>query len=130
MNPVTWFSIPSDDVEKAAAFYNQAFGWDMLPDIREKNPDYDFKIALNSPSNDDYVAKERGRVNGCIIKRATGIKHPVVLVEVDSLEAAGRKIEAAGGKIVSEVIPMDSLNGKFFLATDVDGNMIEIFKNN
>lgn len=130
MNPVTWFSIPSDDIEKAATFYNQAFGWEMLPEIKEENSDYDFKIALNAPSDDDYVAKERGRVNGCIVKRVVGVKHPVVLVEVEDLEAAGQKIEAAGGKVVSDVIPMDSLNGKFFLATDIDGNMIEIFKNN
>jgi predicted enzyme related to lactoylglutathione lyase len=130
MNPVTWFSIPSDDMEKAAAFYNQAFGWEMLPDLKEKNSDYDFKVALSAPSDDDYIANERGRVNGCIVKRAIGVEHPVVLVEVDDLEAAGRKIEAAGGKVVSAIILMDSLNGKFFLATDVDENMIEIFKNN
>jgi predicted enzyme related to lactoylglutathione lyase len=63
------------------------------------------------------------------VKRAIGLEHPVVLVEVDDLEVAGRKIEAAREKVVSAIIPMDSLNGKFFLATDVDENMIEIFKN-
>lgn len=129
MNPVTWFSIPSDDTEKAAAFYSQAFGWEILPETKEDNPDFDFKVALNAPSDDEYVATERGRVNGCIVKRATGITHPVVLVEVESLEAAAEKIKSAGGKIVSEVIPMNSLNGKFFLATDPDGNMLEVFQN-
>lgn len=130
MNPVTWFSIPSDDMEKAAIFYNQTFGWEILPDTKEKDSDFDFKFALNAPSDDEYVATERGRVNGCIVKRATGIKHPVVLVEVEDLEVASQKIKAAGGKVVSDVIPMDSLNGKFFLATDLDGNMIEVFENN
>lgn len=130
MNPVTWFSIPSDDTAKAATFYNQAFGWQVLPETKEKNADFDFRVALNAPSDDDFTANERGRVNGCIVKRATGIMHPTVLVEVNDLDAAAEKVKTAGGKIVSEVIPMDSLNGQFFLATDVDGNMIEIFKNN
>lgn len=130
MNPVTWFSIPSDDMEKSATFYTKAFGWNVLPDIKEENADYDFKVALTAPSDDDYTAIDRGRVNGCIVKRAIGVQHPVVLVEVEDLEEAMKKIEAAGGKVTSDVIPMNSLNGKFFLATDVDGNMLEIFKGN
>lgn len=130
MNPVTWFSIPSDDTAKAATFYTEAFGWEIQPETKEDNPDFDFRVVFTAPSDKEYTAHERGRVNGCLVKRAIGVQHPVVLVEVEDLDAAAEKIKNAGGKIVSEVIPMNSLNGAFFLATDTDGNMIEVFQNN
>ena len=31
---------------------------------------------------------------------------------------------------MSEVIPMDTLNGAFFPAKDPDGNVMEVFKSN
>lgn len=130
MNPVTWFSIPSDDTAKAAEFYTQAFGWEIQPETKEDNPDFDFRVALTAPSDSDYTAREHGRVNGCLVKRAIGVQNPVVLVEVEDLNVAAEKIKTAGGKVVSEIIPMISLSGAFFLATDPDGNMLEIFKNN
>lgn len=128
-NPVTWFSIPSDDIDSAARFYEAAFGWDMLPVTKEFKPDFDYQVALNSDSDDELVSKERGRLNGCLVKKQTGITHPAVLIEVDDLDEAAEKIKQAGGSIVSEVIPMDSLNGEFFLAKDPDGNILEIFHN-
>ncbi len=30
-NPVTWFSIPSDDLDRATSFYTSAFGWQIEP---------------------------------------------------------------------------------------------------
>ena len=77
--PVTWFSIPSDDIEASAQFYEQALGWELLPETKEDNEVFNYRVALNSPSNDEFVSHERGRVNGCIVKKRTGIPHPVVL---------------------------------------------------
>ena len=128
-NPVTWFSIPSDDIEGAARFYEAAFGWDLLPVTKEFKSDFDYQVALNSQSDDDLVSLERGRLNGCLVKKQTGITHPTVLIEVDDLDEAARKVKQAGGLVVSEVIPMDSLSGEFFLAKDPDGNILEIFRN-
>jgi predicted enzyme related to lactoylglutathione lyase len=64
------------------------------------------------------------------VKKATGITTPVVLVEVDDLDESARKIVAAGGTVVSERIPMKSLNGEFILIKDPEGNMVEIFETN
>jgi predicted enzyme related to lactoylglutathione lyase len=65
-----------------------------------------------------------------LLKKATGITTPVVLVEVDDLDESARKIVAAGGTVVSERIPMKSLNGEFILIKDPEGNMVEIFETN
>jgi hypothetical protein len=130
MNPVTWFSIPAEDTKKSAAFYRQAFGWQVEPLTEETNDVFDYNVVLNSDSNEQYVSNEKGRLNGCIVKKATGITHPAVLVEVEDLDEAARKVVAAGGSVVSEKIPMKSLNGVFILAKDPEGNMVEIFRPN
>lgn len=129
-SPVTWFSIPSDDIVKAGEFYKKAFDWDILPETKEENPVFNYTVALNSDGDDEYVSYERGKINGCIVKKSTGITHPVMLIEVDDLQAAMNRIKDAGGQVVSEVIPMNSLSGSFFLAKDLDGNMMEVFKSN
>jgi predicted enzyme related to lactoylglutathione lyase len=130
MNPVTWFSIPAEDVDRASTFYNQAFGWQVQPRTQETNDIYDYNVVINSESDVNFNPVSTARVNGCIVKKATGISTPVVLVEVDDLEAAARKVLAAGGSVVSGQIPMKSLDGVFVLVRDPDGNMVEVFKAN
>lgn len=131
MNPVTWFSIPADDIEQAKVFYNKAFGWSVQPETKEADDRYSFNIALTSPDNDaEYNPTKPATVNGCIVKKATGITAPIVLLEVDNLDAAAQKVEAAGGSIVSEKILMKSLNGSFILVKDPEGNMLELFASN
>jgi predicted enzyme related to lactoylglutathione lyase len=126
--PVTWFSLPSDDLERATTFYNRAFGWKVEPITKEANEVYDFNVVVNSPSDGEYVPYQAGRVNGCIVKRAIGLTTPAVLIEVDDLDEAGKKVVAAGGTIVSGVVAMKSLNGEFILVKDPDGNLLELFR--
>ncbi|MGH7718745.1 MAG: VOC family protein [Steroidobacteraceae bacterium] len=130
MNPVTWFSIPANDTEKVAAFYGSAFGWELQSRTKEDNSDFDYNVALTAESDENFDPHQRARVNGCIVKRATGITMPVVLIEVGSLDEAAHKVKSAGGKVVSETIPMKSLGGAFFLALDPEGNMVEVFARN
>lgn len=129
-NPVTWFSIPSEQPEVISKFYAQVYGWNILPETKEKNADFDYYIALNSPSDDMAVSLERGNINGCIVKKKTGIEHPAILIKVDDFEPTKAKIIANGGQVVSDIIPMESLNGAFFLAKDPEGNLMEVFKDN
>jgi predicted enzyme related to lactoylglutathione lyase len=130
MYPVTWFSIPAQDTKKVAAFYNSAFGWELQSLTKEDSSDFDYNIALTAESDDNFDPRERARINGCIVKKATGITMPVVLIEVERLDESARKVKAAGGKVVSEEIPMKSLDGAFFLALDPEGNMMEVFAKN
>lgn len=130
MDPVTWFSIPANDTDRAARFYRDAFGWRINPLTKEDDTAFDYNVVLNSESDETFVSAEPGRINGCIVKKATGITTPVVLVEVEDLDRSAQRIVAAGGRVVSEKIPMRSLDGVFILATDPEGNMVEIFQPN
>lgn len=130
MNPVTWFSIPAQDTNRAAGFYSSAFGWKVQPVTKEADDAYDYNVVVNSVSNEDFEPERTSRVNGCIVRRATGITMPVVLVEVDDLDETARRVVAGGGTVVSEKKPMKSLNGVFILVKDPEGNMVEVFESN
>jgi predicted enzyme related to lactoylglutathione lyase len=51
------------------------------------------------------------------------------LIEVGDLDEAANKVKSAGGSLVSEKIPMRSLNGSFILVKDPEVNMLELFAN-
>ncbi len=128
MNPVTWFSIPADDTAGAKDFYRKAFGWDIQPETKESDDRYSFNVALTTDKNDsDLSPTVPSVVNGCIVKKSIGVTTPVVLINVDDLDEAAHKVEAAGGSVVSEKILMQSLNGSFMLVKDPEGNMLELF---
>lgn len=126
--PVTWFSLPADRPEVAAAFYRRAFGWTIEPLTKEDDHVFDYNVVVSSASDGSYTPGQPGRVNGCIVKRATGVATPVVLIEVSDLDQAAKEVVAAGGTVVSSKIPMRSLNGEFILVKDPEGNMLEVFR--
>lgn len=127
-NKVTWFSIPSDNINRAINFYKEAFNWHIEPETKEDNDIYSFYVALNSKSDANYISEEKGVLNGCIVKRKIGLPHPAVLVEVDDLDAAIKKVKRAGGQLVTEKMLMKSLNGIFVLIKDTEGNYVELFQ--
>jgi predicted enzyme related to lactoylglutathione lyase len=127
-NKVTWFNIPTDNLEKSAKFYNSAFGWKIEPLTKEDNDDFSFHTMVNSESDKNYLSNEKGTINGCLVKRKIGLTMPCVMIEVDNLDDAIKRITEAGGEIVTEKILMKSTNGIFVLAKDPEGNFIDIFQ--
>jgi predicted enzyme related to lactoylglutathione lyase len=130
VNPVTWFSIPARDTDRLTSFYSSVFGWKPQPLTTESDHAFDYNVLVNSPSDENFNPRNTSRVNGCIVKKDTGIDTPVVLIEVEDLDQAAEKVIAEGGTVVSEKIPMKTLNGVFFLAKDPEGNMVEVFRSN
>lgn len=127
-NRVTWFSIPAQDLTRATRFYAAAFDWRIEPLTVEANPDFSFHVAVNSESDGNYIQLARGGLNGCIVKKRIGLPTPAVLIEVDDLAAAIEKVQKAGGTVLTEVIAMQSLNGRFVLIQDPEGNHVELFQ--
>lgn len=127
-NRVTWFSIPTDSLERAAKFYNTAFDWKIQPLTKEENDDFSFHTIINSESDENYVSNSKGAINGCLIKREIGLPTPAILVDVKNIDEAIMKVVEAGGEVVTEKIIMKSLNGVFVLIKDTEGNYVEVFQ--
>jgi predicted enzyme related to lactoylglutathione lyase len=126
-NKVTWFSIPSDDIKRATAFYQKVFDWKVEPLTKEDNDVFSYHVVVNSEGDSNYVPHEKGTLNGCIVKREIGLPTPAVLIEVNDLDVAIEKVKQAGGELVTGKNPMKSLQGEFVLVKDTEGNYVELF---
>jgi uncharacterized protein len=127
-NPVTWFSIPSDDLNRTSTFYKSAFGWEIQPLTIEKNDVFSYHNILTSESDDNLMPTQNGTVNGCIVKRKIGLPTPAVLVEVDDLNTAILRVQEAGGIVMTDKIDMPTLNAQMVLIKDTEGNYVEVFQ--
>jgi predicted enzyme related to lactoylglutathione lyase len=128
MKPVTWFNIPTDDIERASTFYKKAFDWQLQTFSQEENNNLSYRTALTTKSDPSYTPTDVGRINGCIVKRSMGLRHPTVLIDVDDLDEALGAVINAGGKKVSEKIDLSSAGGILQFVEDTEGNVIELWK--
>lgn len=96
MDSVVHFEIPVDDVERAQKFYTETFGW-----YANSMPGEGY-VLFNTCEVDEktYAPKVPGAINGGMLKRQEPIKNPVITINVDSIDEAHKKIEAAGGKTI------------------------------
>jgi predicted enzyme related to lactoylglutathione lyase len=115
-SPIVHFEFWSANPAQAAAFYQQVFGWNI-----QHLPEMDYHMV-------DTASGGVG-INGGIFKPKDGpIPAPTSLyLDVDDLDAYGRKITAAGGRLVVEKQEVPGM-GTFSLFTDPDGRMLGIWK--
>lgn len=128
MNSVVWFNVPSDDLDRATTFYRDAFGWDIQPLSVENQEALNYHSALTGESDANLESLTAGVVNGCIVKREMGIPHATILIGVDDLDEAAKRVEAAGGEVVSQKIRIENIRGTLILMKDTEGNIVEVFK--
>jgi len=126
---LTWFNIPSDDLDRAARFYKSVFGWQLLPISREEDERLDYQMVQTAESDEANNPTQPAIINGCIVRREI-LPHPTVLITVEDLDEAVQRVVAAGGKKVSEKIVLSSAGGVLQFAEDTEGNVIELWEDN
>jgi predicted enzyme related to lactoylglutathione lyase len=98
MNPVVHFEMPYEDRDRMASFYTKAFGWQpqML------GPEMGSYVVMTTAEIDPETKfpKEPGRINGGFFKKSKDVQYPSVVIAVDDIHAAMKKIEEAGGKVL------------------------------
>jgi predicted enzyme related to lactoylglutathione lyase len=108
-----WFEIPSDNYERAIAFYENVFATTLR---REK---FGGDIAV--------FPYDRPGVSGCIIHRPgeSGAAGPVIYLNADGqLDAMLGRVLAAGGEIVVPQQAVAPGTGGSAIITDPDGNRV------
>jgi len=108
---ITYLHIPADDARRAAAFYQDVFGWNI------NNPDSD------RPGFDDAS----GHLGGAWISDHLAVTEPGLLpyIYVDHIEETVRRILAHSGKIVTDPYPEGLLTVATF--RDPAGNVIGLW---
>ena len=127
MNSVVHFEVPVDNWERAKKFYQDNFGW-QIQDM--KGPDGELFYMMSYTADTDpatFMVKQAGAINGGLFKRGTADSSARIVVQVDSIEDAIKKVEASGGKKLSGPDPIP--NGRYVKFTDSEGNVMGMIDN-
>jgi predicted enzyme related to lactoylglutathione lyase len=112
----TWchVEIPSDDPEKAQAFYSAVFDWKF-----QSAPEMPYTV-YTTPNGS----------GGGIMKRPECMAPGLVnYVFVEAIEPYLEKIESNGGKVVHPITEVPN-TGWFAIVTDPDGNPFGLWRHN
>lgn len=120
MNPVVHFEMPYDDRNRMADFYRSAFGWqtEMLgPEMGN------YVVATTAETDEARMVKQPGAINGGFYQRPSGEmgQHPSVVIAVDDIRNAMRKVTEAGGTVHGEPMEIPGV-GQYVSFVDTEGN--------
>lgn len=121
MNPVVHFEMPAEDRKRMANFYTKAFGWQT----QLLGPDMGDYVVVTTTESDDNGPRKPGAINGGFYMKTkdSPAQHPSVVISVDDIGAASKKVTAAGGKLLGE--PMDIPGvGRYLSFFDTEGNRV------
>ncbi len=97
MNPVVHFEMPAEDKKRMSEFYTKAFGWQtqqLGPEMGE------YVIVTTTETDENHMVKTPGTINGGFFKKTKEHATPTVVISVDDIREAMKKVEEAGGKVL------------------------------
>ena len=122
MNKVVHFEIPFDDKERAMTFYTACFGWQL-----EDFPAMQYVIARTVDVDEAQRPREPGAINGGLFARPAEAPAPTIYVGVASVTEMLKKVQAAGGRVVTPHTPIPGM-GAFARVADTEGNVLGLFE--
>jgi uncharacterized protein len=112
-NMVTWFEIPTGDLDRAARFYEAVIGVSLWRETVAGVPHAIFPV-------------EEGGITGALVTRAPtrpGSLGAVVYLACESVEAALERARVAGGEVVMPATLLDNI-GTIAAIRDLDNNTV------
>ena len=122
MNKVVHFEIPYDDQGRAQKFYQDVFGWQIA-----KFPGMDYHVVTTTPTDKMMKPTEPGAINGGLLPKDPTGSHPVIVIDVPSIEEHIKKVESAGGKSVMPAIKVGEF-GLYARVSDPENNVIGLWQ--
>lgn len=120
---VTWFEIPAHDTARAGAFYSDVFGWNTS-DMGGGS-----LMALTTPSNEKGEPNEPGAINGDISPMSQGFESPLIVIEVQDIDAKIEAVKKAGGNVALPRTEVAAMNMIWAIVMDTEGNKVGIIQN-
>lgn len=119
MNPVVHFEMPYEERERMAKFYREAFGWQTQM-LGEEMGNY---VLATTTETDDKGPRQPGAINGGFFPKSSDQpgQHPSVVVAVDDITRAIRKVNEAGGQVLGEPMEIPGV-GQYVAFYDTEGN--------
>jgi hypothetical protein len=113
--PIMHFEIASPNLERAAAFYQELFDWEV-----------------GEEQMDGYrlVGTSEGSIGGGLLRTPEGVfPYVTIYVGVEDLAGTLARAEELGGKTVVEPMPIPGV-GTFAMFQDPDGVMLGVLQEN
>ncbi len=128
MNPVVHFEMPAKDKSRMRNFYENAFGW-QTQQLGEEMGEY---VLVTTTESDEKTGlpKRPGAINGGFYQRTDDplSQYPSIVIAVDDIKEAMKKVEDVGGKVVGGQVPgkPDNIPGVGLYASfiDTEGNRV------
>jgi predicted enzyme related to lactoylglutathione lyase len=118
---VVHFEIPFDDAERAQGFYRDVFGWNLM-DV----PGMSYTLASTGPSGEQGPT-EAGYINGGMMRRQNPDDTPIVVIDVDDIDATLAKIEELGGQTLLGRQAVGEMGWAAYFK-DVEGNAMGLWQ--
>lgn len=117
------FEVPAEDLARAKKFYQETFGW-QLQDM----PDMNYILARTVETDDKWMPKEVGAINGGMMKRNDIVTGPSFSINVKNIDEAMAKVKAAGGSVIKDKTSVGSM-GFVAYFKDTEGNVLSLWQN-
>jgi predicted enzyme related to lactoylglutathione lyase len=126
VNPVVHFEMPYENSDRLVKFYSQAFNWQMQK-LGEEMGDY--VTAATTEIDENRMVKRPGAINGGFFPRKSDwpAQYPSVVIAVDDIKEAMKKVTDAGGKILGEPVEIPGI-GQYVSFTDTEGNRVSLLQ--
>jgi predicted enzyme related to lactoylglutathione lyase len=125
MDGVVHFEIPADDLGRAKEFYGSVFDW-QLQDV-DMGGGQTYTTVMTVPIDDNQMPTEPGAINGGMMTRSAATPSPVITVGVASIDDALKRVEAAGGGVVTPKTDIPGM-GAFAYFKDSEGNVLGVWE--
>jgi len=137
-NGVTGFELPVSDISRAQKFYREAFGWYVgplpgLPSTAHSPADQTeihqraILEAIPTPVNENGFPIEPGMATGIMTQRVPEISSPTIILEVEAIDEALRRVEVCGGRTVTGRHEAGE-TGSYAYIADTEGNVLCLWK--
>ena len=125
MDSVVHFEMPYDNRERMAKFYQDAFGWQTRM-LGEEMGNY---VLATTTESDDSGPKKPGAINCGFYARKSDwpVQHPSLVIAVDDIKAAMKKVAEAGGKVLGEPMEIPGI-GQYVSFVDTEDNRVSMLQ--
>jgi len=133
MNPVVHIEMPAKDKKRVSDFYSKVFGWQM----NQLGTDMGNYLLAQTTETDEktMMPKTAGAINGGFFdyQEKEGFNIPHLVISVDNLEEAMKKVEDVGGKILGGVKGLGTIDdipgvGRYVSFDDCEGNHLGVLQ--
>ena len=124
--PVVHFEMPYEDRERMAEFYRSSFGWQMQMLGAELG---DYVLAATTETGKDGRPSKPGAINGGFYPRKPDwpAQYPSLVIAVDDIQAAMKKVVEAKGEVLGEPMPIPGI-GQYVSFLDTEGNRVSMLE--